>query len=147
MRHGTIYQNQFKEGIECFHPEKGKAHYSRIPCQTDGAARLYGYLIFDFKLKADWEFDGFTIEKSIEVLHDCKDQIGQEGKKSFISPVLMPDWVTMRVNPHRFLLGLSAVCSFCLGRPVYSPKDSDLVGAENRVDIRDFLRETSRIWR
>lgn len=127
----------------CFHPEKGKEHYNLIPFTEDRSGRLYGYLIFDFKLTEDWKFDKFAIEKSIEVCHNREDSIGQETIKSFVSPILMPDWVNNQSNPHLFLLGLSAVCSFCLERPVYSPRNSFLMAEKKRVSLKTYLEENA----
>lgn len=142
MRTVIFNHNLFKEGMECFHPVSGKEHYKPLPTTKVEPERLYGYLAFDFKLAEDWDFGDFVIEKSIEVCHNCKDTIGQECVKSFVSPILMPEWVSNQFFlSHLFLLGLSAVCSFCLDRPVYSPRNSFLVAKENRVPIQFYLNK------
>jgi len=113
MRTVIFNHNLFKEAIGCFHPEKGKEYYNRIPVVTGNSKRLIGYLLFDFKLTSDWEFDDFVIKKSIEINHNIKDSIGQECSKSFVSPVLMPTWVN-NTSHHAHLFFIRIICGLLL---------------------------------
>ena len=137
--------NLFKEGLKAFHPIEGPKFYSsEASSSADTSERLYGYLLFDFKLTEDWDFGSFVIEKSIEICHNVISPIGDECVKSFVSPVLLPEWVK-HINGHLFLLGLSSICSFCISRPVYSPRDFLLVKEENLEGLQSFFDRINNI--
>ena len=136
-------QTLFKEAIVAFHSEKGAEYYSQNPLSIPSSS-LYGYLLLDFELPSDWELPGgVIIERSLVINHGVDDGIGQECVQSFISPVLLPEWVNA-YNGHLFLQGLAAVVSFTTARSVYAPRSSfGSVEEEKLVPLEKFIADNS----
>ena len=146
-------QTLFKEAIVAFHPEKGAEYYSKNPIslanihkqqESQVSGSLYGYILLDFELPSDWELPGgVIIERSLVINHGVDDGIGQECAQSFISPVLLPEWVNA-YNGHLFLQGLAAVVSFTTARTVYAPGSSfGSVEEEKLVPLEKFIADNS----
>lgn len=146
-------QTLFKEAIVAFHPEKGEEYYSRNPIslsnihkQQEGHVngRVYGYLLLDFELPSDWELPGdVIIERSLVINHGVDDGIGQECVQSFISPVLLPEWVNV-YNGHLFLQGIAAVVSFATGRSAKTSGSSfGSVEEEKLIPLKKFIVDNS----
>lgn len=136
-------QTLFKEAIVAFHSEKGAEYYSQNPLRIPSGS-LYGYILLDFELPSDWELPGgVIIERSLVINHGVDDEIGQECVQSFISPVLLPEWVKAN-NGHLFLQGLAAVVSFTTARNVYAPGSSfGNVEEEKLVPLEKFIAVNS----
>ncbi len=146
-------QTLFKEAIVAFHPEKGAEYYSQNPIslanihkqqESRVSGSLYGYILLDFELTSDWELPGgVIIERSLVINHGVEDGIGQECVQSFISPVLLPEWVNAH-NGQLFLQGLAAVVSFTTARSVFAPRYSfGSVEAEKLVPLEKFIADNS----
>ncbi|WP_218923631.1 hypothetical protein [Bacillus toyonensis] len=113
----------FNECIEAFRPEK--------PSINIEEKQLVGYLLLDFKLNQELDFEHFTIKPSIEVYH-------KGAYSSFVAHVVLKS--THEVySPHLFITALSAIISFVFQRPVKAPRDGYLVG-EMELD-EDLLYE------
>ncbi|WP_218924516.1 hypothetical protein [Bacillus cereus] len=101
----------FRECIEAFRPENSLINIEE--------KQLMGYLLLDFRLNQELDFEQFTIKPSIEVCHNG-------AYSSFVTPVVLKR--THEFNaPHLFVNALSAIISFVFGRPVKAPRDGYLV--------------------
>ena len=141
MRNVIFSHNMFKEGLEAFHPIKGKEIYNQIPIPINNDDQLYGYILLDFKLKNKWDFGDFVIEESIEINQHCGDD-SQVSVKSFVSPVKMPKWVSSH-NGHLFLLGLSTFCSFGIERSILSPQNSFMIKALKAQPLSNLMKKAN----
>ncbi|KIQ85204.1 hypothetical protein RT27_20350 [Bacillus sp. L_1B0_5] len=107
----------FNECIEAFRPEK-------LPIKIE-EKQLVGYLLLDFRLNQELDFEHFTIKPSIEVYH-------KGAYSSFVAPVVLKRTHEF-YSPHLFITALSAITSFIFGRPVKAPRDGYLIG-EKELD-------------
>ncbi|TKI87282.1 hypothetical protein FC699_29505 [Bacillus wiedmannii] len=107
----------FNECIEAFRPGK-------LPIKIE-EKQLVGYLLLDFRLNQELEFEHFTIKPSIEVYH-------KGAYSSFVAPVVLKRTHEF-YSPHLFITALSAITSFIFGRPVKAPRDGYLIG-EKELD-------------
>ncbi|MBQ4837093.1 hypothetical protein [Pseudoalteromonas luteoviolacea] len=150
IRYSIGKQTLFKEAIVAFHPEIGGEYFSNNPHEkmfnkyigNAAGSRLYGYILLDFRLSSDWELPGgIVIERSIVINHGVDDGAGQECMQSFVSTVLLPDWVTA-YNRQLFLQGLAAVVSFTTARSAYAQGSSfESIIADKLVPIEQFVEE------
>ncbi|WP_194866767.1 hypothetical protein [Pseudoalteromonas sp. PPB1] len=151
IRDWISHQTLFKEAIVAFHPEAGKDYYSNnlvsrlsMLKQQEGAVngRLFGYISLDFKLTSDWKLpEGVIVEPSIIVNHGIKDLNGQECVQSFISPVLLPEWVPTYCR-QLFVQGLAAVVSFTTSRCVYVHGGTiESVTLDELVPLEEFIAD------
>ncbi|EMA7400539.1 hypothetical protein [Bacillus thuringiensis] len=101
----------FKECIEAFRPEN--------PLINIEEKQLMGYLLLDFRLNQELDFEHFTIKPSIEVYH-------KGAYSSFVAPIVLKRTHEF-YSPHLFINALSAIISFVFGRPVKAPRDGYLV--------------------
>ncbi len=106
----------FNECIPIFRPEE-------IKVNEDGKA-IIGYLLLDFRLTEELEFDYFKIEPTFEVRLPG-------AYASFIAPVQLPKWFEWEHNAHLFTIALASVFSFATRRPVKAPRDGYITRREN----------------
>ncbi|MBJ7985832.1 hypothetical protein [Bacillus cereus] len=97
----------FSECIEAFRSEK-------LPINIE-ETQMVGYLLLDFRLNQELDFEHFTIKSSIEVYHGG-------AYSSFVAPVVLKRTHAF-YSPHLFITALSAITSFVFGRPVKAPRD------------------------
>ncbi len=98
----------FNECIPIFRPKEIKVN--------EIGNTTIGYLLLDFRLDEELDFEYFKIDPTYEVRLSG-------AYASFIAPVHLPKWFEWEHNTHLFTIALASVFSFATRRPVKAPSD------------------------
>ncbi|WP_448667305.1 hypothetical protein [Aerococcus viridans] len=106
----------FNECIPIFRPKEIK--------MAENGNTTIGYLLLDFRLGEELEFEHFKIEPTYEVRLPG-------AYASFIAPVHLPKWLEREHNAHLFTIALASVFSFATRRTIKAPRDGYISRREN----------------
>ncbi len=111
----------FNECIEAFRPENLRVNREK--------KQLIGYLLLDFDLNKELDFEHFTIAPSMRIPIDGV-------YAGLLAPVVLKETHEMN-QPHLFIYALSAIISFVLGRSIKAPRNGYWI-EERIMDVREL---------